>query len=293
MSDRADESYPLASDNRNWAVSGSVELQDLNAPANPTEFFLRNGWLGPFPLLDEEGCKVVFDSYTAYSERFLPPDQMKGRTERGLFDEQPWFKNMHTSLPAFFDLATHVDIVSKVRALLGEDVIAWGVTVKSLRPGRAHRWHVDVEHKHWNGVSVFLALRNVTLQSTLKLISGSQLLCDAPQDLAANTDREVIKAAQDRGIRGDLVSVDMKDGEFFLFAGRLWHGSENTSEVLRHAVILQYTTSDTTVRVPTTWEEPIRWHSVYPPCVLVSGSPGGSQNTLVTRPTGDCLAKWR
>jgi ectoine hydroxylase-related dioxygenase (phytanoyl-CoA dioxygenase family) len=89
---------------------------------------------------------------------------------------------MHAYLPAYGRLASHPAIVARVASILGPDVIAWGMTTSTVRPGQRHRWHVDVEHRRWPGVSVFVGLRNMARGSSLKVISGSHRLEESPGD---------------------------------------------------------------------------------------------------------------
>ena len=120
----------------------------------------------------------------------LPPDA---------FDIKPWFKSLHQLIPEFYDLACHPRIVDRVVEAIGPDVIVWGVTVTERQPGQIHRWHVDVEHSEWRGVSVFLGLEGTASGSGLRFIDGSNQIGRMPQDHRVQPPEDVLELA-DPGI---------------------------------------------------------------------------------------------
>jgi ectoine hydroxylase-related dioxygenase (phytanoyl-CoA dioxygenase family) len=80
------------------------------------------------------------------------------------------------------------------------------------------------------------------------------------------------------------VRIPVKPGGFFLFDGRLWHGSDNTGPNIRLAMIIHYSRPDVRVQIPLNFDAPVHWHESRPPCVLVSGEDRHGINRLVGRP---------
>jgi ectoine hydroxylase-related dioxygenase (phytanoyl-CoA dioxygenase family) len=139
------------------------------------------------------------------------------------------------------------------------------------------RWHADVEHLEWPGVTVWVGLRNCTPASSLRLIPGSHLYPTCPQehprafDGSSITDQAVLNHARAFDPEATVVTPPVSDGEALLFAGPLWHASRNTSESRRMALILQYCTPAQMVQVPLNFDPPVRWATERPPCLLVRG----------------------
>ena len=248
--------------------------------------FETKGWIGPYDLLTQVELGQLRDAHRSSAELFLRPEEMGKEDHPGRFARKSWFKSIHTKVTAFYDLATHPVIVNKVVSLLGPDVIAWGLTVKTLRPGTRHRWHVDIEHLEWPGISVFIALENVDRDTSLKVLDGSHTLHQIPQALSLNDDDGVWRKAEELGNRGIVAPVDMRDGQFFLFQGRIWHGSENSTDRTRLAAIVQYTRPTSRVRIPLSWDIPVQWDPTQPPCVLAAGVDSAGLNVLTVR--SDC-----
>ena len=80
----------------------------------------------------------------------------------------------------------------------------------------------------------------------------------------------------------------MANGDGILFDGRLWHSSVNAnSSGVRFALLLQYATPDTVIRIPdpTVLEWPFRFlDSPRPPAIIVQGTSRNTLNRLVAPP---------
>lgn len=243
------------------------------------------GWVGVYPLLTQEGVARACRVREQTLQEFTGPDRFAEAQHPQAFERRPWFKSMHAYVPDYYDVACHPAIVKRVSSILGPDVIAWGLTLVCSRPGGIHRWHVDVEHRYWDGVSVYIGLENIGLQSSLKVVEGSQRIPEPPQALGvANDDAQALAAAQSRVPEASLVTVPLAPGQFFIFAGRIWHGSHNTSGLARVAMIIHYSRPDARVQVPLNFDDPVRWHASRPPCVLVAGRDDHGVNRLAGRP---------
>jgi len=246
--------------------------------------FENNGWIGPFALLESKGIQIIDRIHDQVVREFNSPG--KKDVEPDFFLKHPWIKSMHAYVPEFYDIVCHPAIANRVASLLGPDIIAWGFSINQYGPGKIHRWHIDIEHRRWQGVTVFVGLRNVTMQSTLKVISGSHRIKEPPQELGTCNDESALALALRYEKASELVSVPVDEGEFFIFDGLLWHGSKNISYRTRSAIIIQYSRPDQQVEVPLDWDEPMQWAAIRPPCVLVSGEDRSGINRLVNRPAG-------
>jgi hypothetical protein len=246
--------------------------------------FAQRGWAGPYPLLSSEGVAWACQSYKNAHIRFRRRNLLRTLYQSDAFSRTPWHKSMHAYLPSFCEIASHPAIVTRVASVLGPDVIAWGVGMSRVRPGQRHRWHVDVEHVRWPGVTIFLGLKNTSLASSLKVICGSHRIAQVPQAIGVDDDTGALTTCKRLDPDCELVTVKVKEGEFFLFDGRLWHSSHNTRWKWRSAIIAQYARPDAAIAIPLNYDQPIRWHSQQPPCVLVSGQDRSGVNRLVSPP---------
>jgi hypothetical protein len=249
--------------------------------------YQHDGWLGVYPLLTPEGVAYTCQVRERVVRGFMAPDWLARSRDAKDLELRPWFKSMHAYVPTFYDITCHPAIVDRMVSILGPDVIAWGATLLRAVPGKTHRWHVDVEHRHWDGVSVFLGLENIEPRSTLKVISGSHHMPEPPLAYGVtDDDSQALAAVRSQVPVSEIVPVPVKPGEFFIFAGRMWHGSHNSATLPRIAMIIHYSRPDAHIRVPTDWNEPINWHPARPPCVLVAGEDRAGVNRLVARPAG-------
>ncbi len=247
--------------------------------------FKRDGWIGPFPLLQPNGARIASTVHERFVHKFQEPTE-KMADDPNAFEQRPWVKSMHAYLPELFDIASHPAIVNRIASILGPDIMAWGFSANHYRPGITHRWHADVEHLRWKGVTVFLALKNISLASTLKVINGSHLIRRPPQEMGITDDASALALSRKFLKSPKVVPVPLSAGQFFIFDGPLWHGSRNTSYRTRSAAVIQYSRPDQCVQVPLNWNEPIQWHPTPPPCVLVKGRDRKKVNRLVSRPGG-------
>jgi len=245
--------------------------------------FQKDGWIGPFDLFDPAGVRAACEVHDRVRREFtFSADGDLSDPE--FFLKHPWQKSAHAYIPEFYDIARHPAIVERVASILGADLMAWGFSMNHYYPGNVHRWHVDIEHRKWKGVTVFLGMKNITLESTLKVITGSHRMGRMPQALGLCDDQAALAACreQDQGAR--LVWTPVEEGKFIVFDGLLWHGSRNEGFRTRDAIIIQYSRPDQKVEVPMTFDEPIQWHPSPVPCVLVKGEDRWRVNRLVGRP---------
>jgi hypothetical protein len=263
------------------SLSGSIGTR---LSAAELDAYTQRGWTGPFPLLDAQGVAELTAAIVRSADYLSMPAVISPGIPADAFLKRPWFKSAHAYLPEIYDVATHPAVVSRVRSILGDDVLLWGSGPVLKLPGKRHPWHVDVEHKEWDGVSVFLGLNGTSRDASLRILEGSHRLAQDPDEAAVKSDEQAVAASQENGGSGVIAEVDMGEGEFFIFAGRAWHSSHNRSPNPRVSVILQYARPEAMIRIPLNFKVPIQWHGYPPPCVLASGVDNYHVNTLVGRP---------
>lgn len=244
--------------------------------------YQKEGWAGPFALLDTVECRKLNNAYEKWNAIFTPSSRMQN-LEDGELKRRPWFKSMHAYIPEFFELVQHPGIVHHVKQLLGENIVAWGCTVTVREPGRVHSWHVDVEQLLCNGVTVFLGLKNTFLETSLSLITGSHLSNLRPSDFTDPTVEAMTEILPEK-IMAKCETPNVTDGKFIILSGHIWHSSANISEYTRKALIIQYCATDSPVKIPLNWMPPFKYHAEKPPCVVASGRGASSANRLVTSP---------
>jgi quercetin dioxygenase-like cupin family protein len=216
--------------------------------------FRKRGFLDPLPIFDAaECCRIA----TA----------LRADTPLG----SDWGKDTAATSRLMYEVAANETLGSTLEALLGEDVMLWGASIIVRQPGDVHPWHTDIESSSPEGgtVSVWLGLENVSRESSLLVVEGSHRFGEPLQKVAQQharrrgeaTDREVEQWARARDPHSRIVQFEAREGEALLFDGRLWHGSRNTSNKTRTALLLQYATLRTPIRIldPTALEWPFRF----------------------------------
>jgi ectoine hydroxylase-related dioxygenase (phytanoyl-CoA dioxygenase family) len=183
--------------------------------------FVRDGYLEPVRLLTPGECKEIV--------RYLRRTDIPAPSV--------WEKARAVHERALFELATRPAVLDPVRAVLGPDVVLWGVSALSRAPGQAHPWHSDIESCGPEGgfVSVWIGLANTSRHSSLQVIAGSHRLGRSVQEARATKriTRDdarpdvLLELAREHDEAVALVEPDMSDGEAIFFDGRLWHGTAN------------------------------------------------------------------
>ena len=273
----------------------------LNHYLNELELqqFHELGFAGPFRLIPPEDVesttsKLKKDKTKAFFKRRILakiakiPDR---QVPRFVWGKSQWDKGLHVATPKVYQLASDPVVTDRVASILGEDLLLWSSHILSKRSNGNFSWHGDVEHIEWEGVTVWLALTNVCQGSCMSVITRSHNLPDYtyPQELAVNdgldckSDREMLEAARKLDPKCELLSVNTKPGEFFIFAGKLWHSAKNSTPLERNAMIFQYSAPSQTVRIPMNFDPPIVWKSA-PPCLLVRGRDEYGHNLVVASP---------
>lgn len=249
----------------------------MNFITNPTmsltvdecKRFEKQGWIGPFSLIDDNFINATLDEFHLRKSEFYWPN-VKDEYAYDKSGKLLWFKSLHCHLSRVFEIVTHPKLIKMLTVLHGKRIMAWGATITTRHPGQAHRWHGDIEHYKWTGLSVFLGLRNASSMACMKVIPGSQNWGVTPQELGELSEPELLAKAQQFDPEASIVQIPCDEGDYFIFSGRLWHASENTSQKTRTALIAQYSGTDEIVLIPPSYRTPICWDDMLrPECIII------------------------
>jgi quercetin dioxygenase-like cupin family protein len=102
------------------------------------------------------------------------------------------------------------------------------------------------------------------------------------------TNDDIVRWAQEEGDkRSHLITPQMSDGEALFFDGRLWHGSHNLFSRTRRALLLQYATLETMIRIPDLNYRDWPFHQLNrprPACLMIRGSAKTGVNRIASAP---------
>jgi mannose-6-phosphate isomerase-like protein (cupin superfamily) len=243
--------------------------------------FFEQGYLGPIRVLSTQDC-ATFLRKVSDVHRLPPLD---------------WDKGYAVTSREFYEISRNPVIMDVLTKLLGENIILWGASMPTRSPNEIHPWHTDIESAGIGGktVSVWVGIENTNRDSSLATIPYSHRFGTTIQEVRQHhdmsrsntTDDDVLRWAQECDERSHLLRPEMTDGEALFFDGRLWHGSRNLSNKTRRALLLQYSTPDTVIRIPD--YNYLDWpfqqlNSPKPPCILIRGNADTSVNRLVPAP---------
>lgn len=245
--------------------------------------FAIMGYAGPIPVFTSEECRRI----------------MRSLRKGPAIPRADWSKGHAVSSRLFFELSTYRPILDLVAYLIGPDVMLWGALLVWRPPGAVHPWHTDIETSAaelGKTVSVWVGLEHADQRSSLRPISSSHRFGVTVQQAALEkgrrrgeaNDEEITQWALERDRRSRLVKPGLRNGDALFFDGRLWHSSYNENRVFsRAALLLQYGSPDTSIRIPDSafLEWPFRFvQSPNPACIMVRGTDSYSVNRTVSGP---------
>jgi ectoine hydroxylase-related dioxygenase (phytanoyl-CoA dioxygenase family) len=254
-------------------------------------FFEREGYVGPFSLIDQSCVELI----TQQLRKEFFPNRWR-RMIRSAFQftrqhsYQRWIKGAHAESAKVCNIATNSAILDRVESAIGSDILLWASALIDKKPGDHHGWHADVEHVEWTGITAWIGLSGVTPLSSLSVITRSHKIDNYPQKLKLeicldqHSDDDVLKAAQAVDPDCQLLHLNIKPGEFVLFAGKTWHEARHLTTGVRSSLIFQYSPPSEKIRIPLSYTPPIAWHNSPPPCCLVRGKDTVGINLVVPCP---------
>lgn len=167
----------------------------------------------------------------------------------------------HAKYGKVYDILTNPRIVSCVKDLLGENVVAWGshFFCKMPHDGKSVAWHQDASY--WpltpsKAVTAWLAIDDADVENAcMRFIAGSHHvghLTYRPSDSAEhNVLNQTIENAEQYGTP---VDDELKAGEISIHSDLLLHGSEaNNSDRRRCGLTLRYCAAE--VRAHMDWNQ--------------------------------------
>lgn len=257
--------------------------------SNDRRQFDELGLLNPEHLFTQEECLQFLQALNVNFNLLSPSTWGSPKPE--------WIKGHAAASRVVYELATQKQIIDRLKMLLGNDVMLWGACLVRKSASEAHPWHTDIES--WNAggklVSVWIGLNNTSRESSLRVVSCShkfgvsvqQLRHEARRRREELKDDEIIAWAKKCEPQSELVLFDISDGQALFYDGRLWHASHNHTGNDRQAVLLQYATPDSVIRIPDlrTLDWPFRYLGQKPPCLMVSGGDTAGVNRMVNAPS--------
>ena len=231
--------------------------------------FDLEGFTEPFKMLDLHECKKIL------REKYIPK---KNYT---------WMKSVHEKSFEIAKLASRRNLVDKVKQTLGSDIILWGSCLINQGAGNQHSWHCDLEFENWDGVTIWIGLKNLNEKTPLSLISHSHKIDTFPQKLVEKkinleNDKEILDEAKKLNTNCEMRTFKLKAGEAIMWSGRVWHKTINLSTKPRESIILQFASPKNKIKIPVKYDyKNMEWLDKNPPCLLVSGEDKYGINKII------------
>ena len=120
-----------------------------------------------------------------------------------------WYKSTHEKSKRVAELAKNPEILGVVKKFIGDDIMLWGSHFIHQKPGGVHSRHADVEHMNWDGVTVWVGLKNLSSRSSVSVVSHTHEFSSSPPFFSHNTSNEesnqqVLEAAKKLDSRCEL-----------------------------------------------------------------------------------------
>ena len=236
---------------------------------NQIKKFLDDGYIDPIKILTNKECEEILE------DQFIPKNKYT------------WSKSIHEKSRQVINLANNKKIIEILKKIIGNDVILWSSCFIKQKPKKEHTWHIDLEYRNWDGLTVWIGLKNLDKNTKLSLIKKSQLLEAFPQELQSkgvniNDDKEILKSARGFNNECELKNFYLNPGEMIIWSGKIWHKTINEGNKIRDSIILQYTTPNHKIKIPGDYNfKNMKWLDVRPPCLIVSGNDNYNKNLLL------------
>jgi ectoine hydroxylase-related dioxygenase (phytanoyl-CoA dioxygenase family) len=199
--------------------------------------FNRDGYLMGIRIFDEEEITSIRHYF----------DELLARTLAAGGDSYS-ISTAHLRYGRVYDILTEPRIVTRIKDLLGQNVIAWGSHFFCKMPGDGKRvsWHQD--SSYWPltpsmAVTAWLAIDDANVENAcMRYIPGSHHLGHLTYTLSENDEANVLnQTVVGADTLGDPVNVELRAGEISIHSDLLLHGSEaNRSSKRRCGLTLRY-----------------------------------------------------
>ncbi|WP_262692807.1 phytanoyl-CoA dioxygenase family protein [Kordiimonas aestuarii] len=185
------------------------------------EFFHENGYASPYPVLDEQEVVRVLAAFAELETR------SHGRIK------PLWNIKIHLLVPWIWNLVHDRRIIEPVKAVLGEDLLCWGVGFFAKSPNDRQFVSMHQDAYYWNltepkGLTAWLALTpSVPENGCLEVIPGSHrsLLPHTNSPTPSNMLPAGEHVAAD-GEVGSAAPLVLNPGEMSLHHCQIIHGSK-------------------------------------------------------------------
>jgi non-heme Fe2+,alpha-ketoglutarate-dependent halogenase len=198
--------------------------------------FHEKGYIGPFDLLSEREA----NDYKSSVRKEI--DKLDGDLENleGLHPRT----SRHLDSPTVYDLCTRDEIVDKMAAVYGQDLLLWESKLFYKEPGGpAIPWHQHYHHMATipkMSITAWVALDDCTEENgCLEVIPRSNRRpipeVEAPEEVVAKK-----MADPDRFEETEAITLELEAGQYVLFSENALHRSfENTSDSYRRALAVR------------------------------------------------------
>ena len=243
--------------------------------------FKEQGYLGPLPMMSPEEMQAL----TPDVERVLESDPFveTGSKNTPAGSSAKKYKcehNRHLDCRIIHDLATHPEIVGRMTALYGQDLLLWRTNFFVKYPG-SKRIPCHQDFNYWPLeppviVSAWIAVDPSTVEnSCVQVIPGSHR--KVIPHVKASEDMVFAEMGDEKYYDADqAVNLEIKPGEFILFNERtLHHSHPNTSDKRRIGLA---------VRVILPFVKVLRYDSPEHGLPVISGEDRMGFNKLVEPP---------
>ena len=233
--------------------------------------FSEESFLGPYDLIKKEEI----------------PNLLKDikRKPLHIFD---WDKSAFMIMPELYNIATTPLLLDKVKAILGEDVLLWCAQVIVKKPKLKHNWHVDVETRYSEGITVWIPLDNAF--KSISVMKGSHNFNISPQELDKAgeadffSDEDILREAKKLNPKAEIVVPEVEPGQFVIWNGPNWHAAINNTDKIRTVLIFQFSKPNKQIKMPANFELPdTKWKKIPVPTLLVSGKDDYKLNYILKK----------
>ena len=245
-------------------MENNLSTQELNQ-------FKENSFLGPYNLISKDRISNLVK-----------------KCKKKPFHIFDWDKSAHLLMPELYDIATQPELLNKVKEILGNDILLWCVQVIVKKPNLKHNWHVDVETRYSEGITVWIPLENAF--KSISVMSGSHNFEISPQELKNQgladffSDSDILREAQKLNPNSKIIVPEVEPGQFVIWNGPNWHAAINNTNKIRTVLIFQFSKTNKKIKMPANFELPnTKWRDIPVPCVLVSGEDKYGLNYLLNK----------
>lgn len=186
--------------------------------AQEVAFFHQNGYLGPFAAVSPGEMATIcqhIDDHVLTADGPNPKTRLQSR---------------HMDSKVVFDLASHPAIIDRMASLYGPNLVLWATNFFLKNPGGAEiPWHQDLNYLPLEpllNISAWIAIDDVARDnSCVQILPGSHK--KVVPHIPSRDGMAFSEEADSQFFSLDnLIDMELKPGEFFLFNEKLLHHSE-------------------------------------------------------------------